>query len=67
MKTKEIQELSASELEKKIRDTRDELLQMRMKKQTGQLEKSHMLQELKRDVARMETIRRQKSTAEQNA
>lgn len=52
---KEVNELSVVELEKKIRDVRHELLELRLKKQTGQLEKSHMLKELRRDVARLET------------
>jgi len=54
-KSKEVSELTLVELEKKIRDTRHELLELRLKKKTGQLEKSHMLKELRRDVARLET------------
>lgn len=52
---KEVAELSVVELEKKIRDMRHELLDLRLKKKTGQLEKSHLLKELRRDVARLET------------
>ena len=55
-KTKEVAELTLVELEKQIRDTRHELLELRLKKKTGQLEKSHLLKELRRDVARLETI-----------
>ena len=55
LKSKEVSELTLVELEKKIRDTRHELLELRLKKKTGQLEKSHMLKELRRDVARLET------------
>lgn len=50
-------ELPAAELSKKIRDTREELLLLRIRKQTGQLEKPHRIKELRRDVARMETLR----------
>lgn len=56
MKTKDLQELSLQELEKKNRDTRQELLELRLKKKTGQLENPHLLKELRREVARMETI-----------
>ncbi len=56
MKTKDLRELSLQELDKKNRDTRQELLDLRLKKKTGQLENSHLLQELRREVARMETI-----------
>ncbi|MAH40271.1 MAG: 50S ribosomal protein L29, partial [Puniceicoccaceae bacterium] len=37
MKAKEIHELSESEVEKKLRDTRDAHVKMRMSKQTGQV------------------------------
>ena len=62
MKAKEIRELSPAEIEKKIRDTRDELLQLRVRKQTGQLDKPHMLLELRRDIARMETVLLEKTS-----
>ena len=55
LKQNEVAELSLVELEKKIRDTRHELLELRLKKKTGQLEKPHLLKELRRDVARLET------------
>lgn len=64
MKTKDIKELRLAELEKKIRDTRDQLLDLRLKKQTGQVEKTHEITGLRKDVARMETIRSQKMSAE---
>ena len=60
MKAKEIKELAVVEIDKKLRDTRNELLQLRLRKQTGQVEKPHMLKEMRRDIACMETIRHQK-------
>jgi large subunit ribosomal protein L29 len=56
LKTKEIGELSLAEIEKRIRDERHELLELRLKKKTGQLEKSHLLKDMRRDIARLETI-----------
>jgi large subunit ribosomal protein L29 len=56
MKTKEIRELSATELETKLRDTREQLLQLRLRKQTGQVEKPHLLHVYRKDIARLETI-----------
>lgn len=38
MKTKEIRELSAEELSKKLRDMREELLNLNVRKGTGQVE-----------------------------
>lgn len=55
MKMSDINELSLPELEKKIRDTRQELLNLRLGKKTGQLEKPHLLKEYRRLVARLET------------
>ncbi|MBN2068749.1 MAG: 50S ribosomal protein L29 [Opitutales bacterium] len=64
MKSKEIRELSANEIEKKIRDSRETLLQTRLRKQTGQLEQPHLLQSLRREIARMETILVEKISSE---
>lgn len=56
MKAKEIRELSETELGKRIRETRQELLMLRLRRQTGQVEKTHQLNEMRKDIARMETI-----------
>jgi large subunit ribosomal protein L29 len=56
MKTKEIRELSVTELEIKLRETREQLLQLRLRKQTGQVEKPHLLHVYRKDIARLETI-----------
>lgn len=56
MTSKEVRELSVPELEKKIRDSRAELLQMNLRKQTGQVENTGRFRELRRDVARMLTV-----------
>ena len=63
MKTKEIRELSVSELDIKLRETREQLLQLRLRKQTGQIEKPHLLHEYRKDIARLETIIRAKKQA----
>ena len=55
LNAKDIAELSLAEVEKKIRDMRHELLDLRLKKKTGQLDKPHMLKDLRRDIARLET------------
>ena len=56
MKTKEIRELSVTELEPKLRETREKLLQLRLRQQTGQVEKPHLLHAYRKDIARLETI-----------
>ena len=51
----EIKDLSDLELEKKIRELGEELLQLQVRKQTGQVEKPHMIKSLRRDRARLFT------------
>ena len=63
MTAKEIRDLSAAEITTKIRETREQLLQLRMRKQTGQVEKTHELRTLRKDIARLETIANQKKKA----
>jgi large subunit ribosomal protein L29 len=63
MTSKEIRELTPAEIATKIREIRESLLQTRMRKMTGQVEKTHELRTLRKDVARLETIIRQKNKA----
>lgn len=56
MKAKEIKELSPAEIEKRLRETRQQLLMLRLRRQTGQVEKTHELRTSRKDIARMETI-----------
>ena len=63
MTAKEIRELSAGEISTKLRETREQLLQLRLRKQTGQVEKTHEMRSLRKDVARLETIANQKKAA----
>jgi large subunit ribosomal protein L29 len=63
MKPQEIRELSKTEIETKLRETRDALVQLRLRKNTGQVEKTHELRALRKDIARFETILTQKNSA----
>jgi large subunit ribosomal protein L29 len=58
MKISEIKDMSEPELNKKFRDLGDELLQLRVRKQTGQVEKPHLLKSIRRDRARVMTVLR---------
>lgn len=60
MTSKEIRDLSPLEITTKIRETRESLLQLRLRRQTGQVEKTHEMRSFRKDVARLETIQRQK-------
>ncbi len=61
MNSKDIRALSPVEITTKIRETRDTLLQQRLRKQTGQVEKTHELRALRKDIARLQTILSQKN------
>ncbi len=67
MNAKDIREMSEAEIEKKLRETCDEQVTLRMKKQTGQVEHPHEFTNLRRDIARLETILREKKLAGANA
>jgi large subunit ribosomal protein L29 len=62
MTTKEIRELAPAEITTKLRATRDELLQLRLRKHTGQVEKHHEIRVLRKDIARLETILTEKKS-----
>ncbi|MGJ3243204.1 MAG: 50S ribosomal protein L29 [Opitutales bacterium] len=56
MKISEIRGLARPELEKQLRDARNELVNLKLRKQTGQVEQPHRIKELRRSIARMETV-----------
>ena len=61
MKAKEFRDLSVAEINVKLNETREELLNLRLRKQTGQVEKTHRLRALRKDIARLETIKTEKN------
>ena len=63
MKSTEIRDLSTQELDKKLRDLGQELVNLRLRKQAGQVEDSSLLKSLRRDLAKFNTIRREKEIA----
>jgi large subunit ribosomal protein L29 len=56
MKLDEIRKMSADEMQGKLSDTREELMKLRFQQVTGQLTDTSRLRQLRRDIARMETI-----------
>jgi large subunit ribosomal protein L29 len=60
MKSKEIQELSDAEAQAKIRDLRQELFNLRLQQQTARLERSSRLNDVRKDVARLKTVLRER-------
>ena len=60
MKTNEIRKLSTEEINKKIVETKEELFNLRMKQATGNLENPSRIRELRKTVARLKTILRER-------
>ena len=56
MKTNELRELTTEELTKKIHECKEELFSLRMQKATGMLENPARIRELRKTVARINTI-----------
>lgn len=56
MKTSEIRKMSTEEILKKIEELKNELFDLRMKQSTGSLEKSHKINQDRKDIARMKTV-----------
>jgi large subunit ribosomal protein L29 len=60
MKASELRELSLEELKQKAKEQRDQAFNAKVRHATGQLENTAQLGALKRDVARVETVLREK-------
>jgi large subunit ribosomal protein L29 len=63
MKIKEVRELSPDELESRKRELKQEIFHLRLQQQGGQLEKPSLIRSLRREIARVETIKNQKARA----
>ncbi|MBR1416883.1 MAG: 50S ribosomal protein L29 [Bacilli bacterium] len=64
MKIKELRELSNEDLTKKITEAKKELLELRVKKSTGTLEKPSRINELRKGIARAMTILKERELSE---
>ena len=62
MKIGEFRDLGADELKQRVKDLDDQLFRLRIQKSMGQLEAGHKLQALRRDVARIKTVLREKES-----
>jgi len=60
MKAKEIRELSQEELIQKEKDLREELFNLKFQHAIGQLENTMRIRQVKRDLARVKTILRER-------
>lgn len=63
MKVTELRELTDDELRQRQEETGKELFNLRVQQSTGQIEKATRIRELRRDMARILTIRRERANA----
>ena len=63
MKVAEFRDLAPDELRQREKDMDDQLFRLRIQKSMGQLEAAHKLKAVRRDLARVKTVLREKETA----
>ena len=61
MEAKELREMSSADLARKLNELREEIGHLKLKRATSRLENPMKLRQTKRDLARVETILREKS------
>jgi large subunit ribosomal protein L29 len=61
MEAKELREMSTEDLAQKIVSLREEITHLKLRRATSRLENPMKLKETKRDLARVETILREKA------
>lgn len=60
MKTTEIREMSAAELDTKVASLKEELFNLRFQMATGQCENPMKIREVKKTIAQIKTIQRER-------
>ena len=61
MKANELREKSAQQLNEQLLGLLRDQFNLRMQKATGQLGQSHLLSQIKRDIARVKTVLKQQA------
>jgi len=64
MKIEELRQLSAQELEARATELKDELFRLRLQQSSGQLEKTHLFKQHRREIARCLTILTERQNAQ---
>lgn len=63
MKAREIRELSDTEIDRRLRNLKDELFNLRFQKAMGSMENPMRIREVKKDIARLKTVQRERELA----
>ncbi|MBA3270892.1 MAG: 50S ribosomal protein L29 [Acidobacteria bacterium] len=57
----ELRELDSDALQSRVKELDEELFRMRIKKSMGQLETSHQIRNARRELARIQTVLKEKA------
>ncbi len=60
MKAAELRELNGEELQQRAHEMEEQLFKLRMQKSMGQIEAAHKVASVRRDLARVRTVLREK-------
>ena len=63
MKANEVRKMSASELETKLSDLKKDLFMLRMQHATNQLDNTSRIKDVRKNIARIQTVIAQKANA----
>ncbi|MBX7923090.1 50S ribosomal protein L29 [Staphylococcus aureus] len=67
MKTKEIRDLTTSEIEEQIKSSKEELFNLRFQLATGQLEETARIRTVRKTIARLKTVAREREIEQSKA
>ncbi|EGO65344.1 50S ribosomal protein L29 [Acetonema longum] len=67
MKVKDVRDMSSAELDQKVAGLKDELFNLRFQLATGQLENPMRIREVKKTIARIKTVQRERELKAQQA
>lgn len=67
MKAKEIRDLTTSETEEQIKSSKEELFNLRFQLATGQLEETARIRTVRKTIARLKTVAREREIEQSKA
>ena len=67
MKPKEIRDLTTSEIEEQIKSSKEELFNLRFQLATGQLEETARIRTVRKTIARLKTVAREREIEQSKA
>ncbi|MFC4411870.1 50S ribosomal protein L29 [Chungangia koreensis] len=66
MKAKELRDLTTAEIEQNVKSLKEELFNLRFQLATGQLENTARIREVRKSIARMKTVIREREISANN-